>query len=162
MGDDSIVCLLSHKCSGQICGREVGSLSRRLAESLAHYMITLLIDPFRYADDFAVRMMSVEFEALLLLISPASLKSKPVQVELRTARRRGVPIFTALLEGEMPGNFNRRLSWNLKDLNDEEFADQVRLLADSMWMRVKAYREIQLLNETNPPDVTRDAAQNLA
>jgi hypothetical protein len=162
MDHEPIVCLLSHKCSAELCGKQIGSLSRRLAESLAHYRITLLVDPFRYADDFNVRMKSVEFDALLLLISPASLRSKPVQMELRTARRRGVPIFTALLEGEIPGNFDHRRSWDLKDMNDEQFADQVGLLADSMWMRVRAYREIQLLNETNPPDITEGAARNLA
>jgi hypothetical protein len=73
-----------------------------------------------------------------------------------------VPIFTALLEGEIPKAFSRRLSWKLEDLDGKGFAEQVHGLADAMRIRVSVNREVQLLSDTNPPDITQNAARNVA
>jgi hypothetical protein len=122
----------------------------------------LLIDPFRYGEDFTIRMQSLDFDALLFLITPESWKSVPCRIELETAQRRGVPIFTALLEGDIPEELSHRLSWKLQDLDDEAFAKQAHTLACAIRTRVLTHKQIQLLTEKNPPDITRAAAQNVA
>lgn len=158
---DLIKCLLSHKCAEDLCGNSVHSLGRRLADSLDQHQIELLIDPFRYGEDYAIKMRSLDFDALLLLISPASLKSAAVQVELKTARRIGAPIFTALLEGAIPHQFSRRRSWKLQRLDDATLRNQIPALADAIRIRVTVNKQIKMVVDTNPPDVTQDAAERI-
>lgn len=162
MRNEPLTCLLSHKCNELVCGKGVTSLGTRLATALSQDNITLLIDPFRYGEDFTIRMQSVDFDALLFLITPESWKSEPCRIELETAQHRGVPIFTALLEGDIPAELSHRLSWKLQGLDDEAFAGQAHALAYAIRTRVLIRREIQLLTEENPPDVTQAAAENVA
>src|ERR1043165_5800724 len=58
VSDQTFLCLFSHKCSEQ-----AHLLGKRLASALSHYSIELLIDPFRYGDEFNTRMETFDFDA---------------------------------------------------------------------------------------------------
>ena len=162
MSDRSLTLFLSHKCDERMCGKRVNSLANRLAQSLSRHNITLRIDPFDYGDDVTVGMQSVEFDALLFLMTPESWASKSCRIELDTALRQGTPIFVALLEGDLPDELSHRLSWNVQNLNGEALAEQVDDLARAIRSRVLIRRDIQSLAKANPVDVTREAAENVA
>jgi hypothetical protein len=156
LNDEVFTCLLSHKCS--LLTHKLGA---RLAANLEKDFVRLLIDPFNYGDDFSIAMQAVPFDALLFLLTPEGLHSQACQAELSTARRRAVPIFNALLEGEMPEELKESLSWDLRGLDDETLDQQVPALADAMRSRVFIHKLVQLLIAENPWDVTMEAAQNI-
>jgi hypothetical protein len=127
----SVTCLLSHKCGSGICDvpakcpAEARCLACTLREALRFYAVELLVDPMRPGDLLQTRMETVEFDALLFIISEQSLQSAPCAVELLTATRRNRPIFSALLEGRLPENYRNRLCMNVKDLRTTEGASQM-------------------------------------
>jgi hypothetical protein len=154
--DESYVCLLSHKCNDRTHG-----FCDRLISALASYNIRLLKDPFRVGDECSTRMKTFDFDALIFLSSPESWASKPCQLELKTARHRAVPIFTALLEGDVPKALRRRIYWKPYALTDEEFGPEVHSFANAISTRVSLHKNVQLITQDNPPDVTRQAALNI-
>jgi hypothetical protein len=157
MSPAEITCLFTHKCSDR--AHEVGMLLKtRLLES----GIELLIDPFRLGDDIETRIDSFQFDALLFLSSPDSLGSPPCQHELRTARRRSVPVFGVLLAGEMPAEMKKRVYWPPSSTQSPQFEGEVAELGHAIRARVAFLRDLRTLNSDRAPDETLESAQRIA
>jgi hypothetical protein len=140
---NAISCLLSHKCG------EAHLLGDLLRNALRSFEICLQIDPFSVGDDVDIRMQTFNIEALILLCSPASLASEPCQLELRSASRQGMPIFTAHLEGPVPLSLRKRSYWHVPPSDSPAFATGVEELAKSVQSRVLFNRKLHLLYPSN-------------
>jgi hypothetical protein len=151
-------CLFSHKC-----GRRSHDLGARLAEALRPGGVELLVDPFRYGDDFGARMRTFEFDALLFLLSRASWASPACQVELETARVRGAPVFVAHTGGfPIPEELKGRYALNLRGSGGDPSPAAVARLAEAVIARATLQRRLKSLVAAAPPDVTRAAAEAVA
>lgn len=152
-----ITCLFTHKCSDR-----THALGCLLKNSVRDEGIELLIDPFRLGDDIETRMDSFEFDALLFLSEPESLASGPCQRELRTARRRSVPIFVVAVGGGSPDGVEKRLYWRLPPADSPEFTAGIEELGQVIRRRVRLTRDLRILHVDRPPDETMSAAQRIA
>lgn len=154
---DVINCLFSHKCSDR--AHLIGANLRRLLEPFG---IDLQIDPFNVGDNVDVRMQTFDIEAVTFLSEPLSLVSGPVQLELKSAARQGIPIFTLHLEGEMPPSLKRRSWWPLPALDSTAFVKGAEALAKSIQPRVFFNRKIRLLRPDNYFYEMKEVAQGIA
>src|ERR1035441_5591537 len=152
-----ITCLFTHKCSDR--AHTIGSI---LKNALADAGIDVLIDPFRLGDDIETRMDSFEFDALLFLSEPESIASGPCQRELRTAKRRSVPVFVGAVGGGRPDGAERRLYWRLPPADSPEFSNGIKELGEAICRRVRLTRDLRLLHGDRPSDETQAAAQRIA
>jgi hypothetical protein len=152
-----ITSLFTHKCSDH--AHALGDL---LSKALREAGIKLLVDPLRPGDDIETRMDSFEFDALLFLSEPESLASGPCRRELRTAKRRSVPVFVVALSGGSPDGFKQRLFWRLPPTSSSEFTSGIEVLGKVIRWRVELRRDLRILNVDRPPDETRKAAQKIA
>jgi len=153
----TITCLLSHQCSDQ-----AHTLAKILKSALQDANIDLLIDPFRFGDDVQTRIDSFDFDSLLFLSSPESLASRFCQRELSAARRRSIPIFVAVLAGDVPKIMKRRIYWSLPASDSGQFTSDAQNLGKEIRARVSLLRNLRELNTECPADKTRDAAQTIA
>jgi hypothetical protein len=156
---DAINCLLSHKCNDR-----AHCLAERLRVALETFGICLQIDPFHVGDDVDIRIQTFNIEAVVFLSEVASLASEYVQQELESASRQGLPVFTILLEGELPASWKKRSWWRMPPTDDPAFATQAGALAESIRRRVLFNRKIRELNSTNyfiaMSEVAKDIAAN--
>jgi hypothetical protein len=154
---EPVSCLFSHKC-----GERSHALAEQLAAILGPSRVELLVDRFHYGDDFDVRMQTFSFDALLFLLSPESLESRPCRVELETARRLGAPVFVAHTGDEIPAEFKGRYALDLREAEGGVPAERVRALGKAIVARAFVQRRLKALRAGEPPDATRAAAQALA
>jgi hypothetical protein len=156
-GEDPAICLFSHKCSEQS-----HALADRLTAALVRRGVRLLVDPFRYGDDFEVGMKTFEFDALLFLLSPESWDSPACQVELATARRLAAPVFVIHQAGDIPAELKGRYALEPRGPAGRIPEGQIRELAEAIRARAALHKNLQLLDAANPPDLTREVAEWLA
>ena len=152
-----INCLFSHKCN-----ERAHSIGKQLHISLANFAINLQIDPFDAGDDVYVRMQTFDIEAVLLLLEPLSLSSKPVQLELESASRQGLPIFVAHVEGEVPETFKTRSFWHVPPLDSQHFSPEAAMLAEPIRRRVLFNRKIRSLNPDEYFHAMSEVAKEIA
>jgi hypothetical protein len=157
MSFGDVVCLLTHKCNE--LSHTLGAV---IAELLKSSNIALLIDPFRLGDDVQTRERTFQFEALLFFCTPESRASQNCQLEIETARKRRVPIFTALLDGPPPEELRSKINWTPHSAGTTEFLAEIALLATSIKERAFLLRRVNAIQSDAPPDETRDAAQSIA
>ncbi len=155
----TINCLFSHKCS-----ERAHSIAKHLQRLVGPRHIDLMVDPFEIGDDVDIRMQTFDIEAVVFLCEPTSLSSEPVQLELDSAARQEMPIFTLHLEGEVPPSFKKRSYWHLPPLDSVDFSTGAERLAESIRRRVFFNRKVRLLYPENyflqMSEVARGIAQD--
>jgi hypothetical protein len=159
--NNTILCLFSHKCSVQ--NHAVGL---RLMQGLEQAGIELLIDPFLVGDDVQSRIGSLELDAIVFLWSDPLLAMIAL-LEFDEGRRRSIPVFVAIREGDPITNLNEA---NLREANvwtppsedTSKFADAVASLGRNIRAQVAARRTVQSLLRSGSAREEREAAQRLA
>ena len=156
---DAINCLLSHKCNPR-----AHLIGDRLRCELNAFGICLQIDPLHVGDDVEVRMQTFNIEAVVFLCEPAGLASSPVHLELESASRQALPIFTIQLEGDLPPSLKKRSWWRMPSIDEPTFATQAGEMAESIRQRVLFNRKMRELHPTNyfiaMSEVAKDVATN--
>ena len=153
-----VSCLFSHKCS-----EESHSLGATLRQLLSESTIDLLIDPLRIGDDIDTRLDSFQFDTCLFLYSVDSLASKACRRELRTARRRSVPVLVVVKAIAVPTRqLMKRLYWSIPPVESPAFVTGAHELARAIRARAELHQNLKSLTSDRPPDETQLVAETLA
>lgn len=155
--DSNITCLFSHKCCEE--AHRVGLL---IQKTLLYHNISLQIDPFDVGDNVAVRIQTFGIEALLFLLSPESISSPWVKLELKSARRQRLPVFTLHLQGTIPTNLKTSSIWSLPPIWSVEFLNGVDKLAVAVRRRVDFRNQLRRLYPSSSVYDLIEVAQSLA
>jgi|SRR5271157_2527242 len=157
LGTSNIACLFSHKC-----GCEAHRIGLAIQKTFLSHRITLQIDPFNVGDNVNVRMETFDIEALVFLLSPESVASLPVRLELRSARRQRLPIFIIHLDGLVPAQLKKSTYWKIPPIVSAEFAEGVENLAGAIRSRVGFRRQLRMLYPDNSFHELIEVAQGIA
>lgn len=156
MADEELICFLSHKC-----GPEAHQIGLTLRTGLQCCGVSLLRDPFNPGEDVRTKIETQLFDSFVFLYSAASWESVMCQHELETARIRGVPVITVLLESTPPEALRNRLWVDVTSLGCQFAAEALRDLSVAIRKHAEAYRAAYGLNAENLPEETRKSAQFL-
>jgi hypothetical protein len=150
-------CLLSHKCDDRSHG-----IGQHLRAALRPFGIDLQMDPFDVGDEVDARMQTFDIEALILLSTPESVASEPVRLELESAERQGIPMFTIHLNGTLPSLLKKRSYWHMPSFDDPAFTVGLQDLVRSVQSRVAFNRKIRLLYPENSFHEMLEVARSIA
>jgi len=157
MDGHRIRCLLSHKCDDH-----THRIGQHLRVALSPLVIDLQIDPFDVGDDVNTRMQTFDIEGVIFLSSPESITSVACQLELKSAGRQAIPVFTIHLQGLVPSQLKKRSYWHMPSVDDPAFAAGVEDLARSIHSRVAFNQKIRLLYPENSFHDMLDVARTIA
>ena len=153
----AINCLFSHKFSD-----EAQTIGQRIRDLLRPFGIHLQMERFPTGVDCAIKMQTLDIEAVIFLSSPESSASLSCQLELAAAERQGIPVFTLLQSGNVSARQRKRSYWPLPPLHAPEFLSGVEELAGAVRARVSLVRKIRLLHPDNFFQETMEAAKSIA
>ncbi|HWX42933.1 MAG TPA: HEAT repeat domain-containing protein, partial [Blastocatellia bacterium] len=155
--EEELVCMLSHKCSN-----ENHRLAGLIGAALAPHGVRLLIDGLRAGAEFNTGTQTLDFDGFLLLFTDDAWASAQCQLEIQSACRRRMPMFTAYVSGTLPDELTTTITiWRPHFTDPGELRKDAEVLVRDMRTRVVLTRHLRSLTSENPPDVTREAAKAL-
>jgi hypothetical protein len=149
-----MVCFLSHKC-----GPTAHNIGLRLRRGLQSCRVTLLRDPFNPGEDVKTKIETQEFHAFVFLYCKLSWQSKMCRHELKTARIRGVPVISVLLEPGPPPELTQRIY--IESMNGDFDSCTLQSLVGVIRKHAEAFQAAHHLDAQKPNEETRESAQFL-